>query len=98
VGSIRRKSTHLPSILKRPKTAFYIQIEAKNLRLESLHFSLPDEIQRSLALLGVRASDKGIEMTCHVDEKVPTMVVGDPHRLQQVLLNLAGNSLKFTHK
>ena len=76
----------------------YLQIESKSLRLESLEFCLPEEIERSLALLTVRARHKGIAMTCHIDADVPTLVVGDPHRLQQVVLNLAGNSLKFTHK
>src|SRR6185503_17477545 len=47
-------------------------------------------------LLGPRAHAKGLEIASDVDERLPSRVLGDPARLRQVLLNLAGNAIKFT--
>lgn len=60
-------------------------------------FALREEVGQSLALLQKGAREKGLQLSCHVSEGVPGRVVGDPLRLRQVLLNLAGNALKFTH-
>ena len=76
----------------------YSKIEAGKLEIESLDFDVRVTVGSVGALLGPRASDKGVEFTCNVNHRVPSLVKGDPGRLRQVLLNLAGNALKFTEK
>jgi signal transduction histidine kinase len=73
------------------------KIEAKNLQLEALTFGLREEVHQALALLDQGAREKGLALSFHVSERVPNMVVGDPMRLRQILLNLLSNALKFTH-
>jgi PAS domain S-box-containing protein len=73
------------------------KIEAKNLQLEALSFGLREEVHHALALLDRGAHEKGLALGCHVSGGVPNLVVGDPMRLRQILLNLLSNALKFTH-
>ncbi|GAQ92238.1 Putative histidine kinase containing cheY-homologous receiver domain and PAS domain [Klebsormidium nitens] len=75
----------------------FAKIEARNIGLESVPFALREEVGQSLALLQKGAREKGLQLSCHVSDGVPGRVVGDPLRLRQVLLNLVGNALKFTH-
>ena len=74
----------------------FSKIEADKLELELLPFDLRDTLGDALRALAVRAHEKGLELTCRVAPEVPGRVVGDPGRLRQVLLNLAGNGIKFT--
>src|SRR3954466_15651344 len=59
-------------------------------------FSLVTTVEDIVALLGPRAQAKGLEIVFDIDERLPERVVGDATRLRQVLLNLAGNAVKFT--
>lgn len=74
------------------------KIEAGHLEIESTPFDLVDTVERAVEVLALRAHQKGIELACRVGEDVPLAVLGDPHRLRQVLLNLLGNALKFTER
>jgi len=74
----------------------FSKIEAGKLTLETRAFSLAGLIEDAVELLAPRAQAKGIEIAAFVDESLPDMVMGDPARLRQVLLNLAGNAIKFT--
>src|SRR5690606_11870754 len=69
---------------------------ASKLELESIPFSLRDCIGRTGQTLSLRAAQKGLELVCRVAPDLPDRLVGDPGRLRQILINLIGNSLKFT--
>lgn len=76
----------------------YSKIEAGKLDLETLDFDLRALLDDFAAMLAMRAQDKGLEFVCAADPQIPTHLQGDPGRLRQVLLNLAGNAIKFTHR
>ncbi|HEY1215972.1 MAG TPA: response regulator, partial [Bryobacteraceae bacterium] len=74
----------------------FSKIEAGKLGLESIEFDLRNEVSNTLKTLGIRANEKRIELACDIDPQIPEVLVGDPGRLRQVLVNLVGNSIKFT--
>ena len=74
----------------------FSKIEAGKLDLESRPFTLATLVEETVELLSPRAQGKGIEIASFVDDCLPPMVTGDAARLRQVLLNLAGNAIKFT--
>jgi two-component system, sensor histidine kinase and response regulator len=74
----------------------FSKIEAGKLELESSLFSLMDCIEETLRPLAVRAHQKGLELTWTVDPQIPEQLMGDGTRLRQILINLAGNAVKFT--
>jgi CheY-like chemotaxis protein len=74
----------------------FSKIEAGKLELERVEFSLRESVGEALKTLALRAHDKGLELLYEVKPEVPDMVVGDPTRLRQVMVNLVGNAIKFT--
>ena len=74
------------------------KIESGKLELESAPFSLRRMLDQITRVLSVRASENGLLFCCRVPEGTPDAIVGDRMRLQQVLLNLAGNAIKFTER
>jgi TMAO reductase system sensor TorS len=74
----------------------FSKIEAGKLELEHIEFALREIIQETIEILVLRARAKGLELRCEIDPSVPAAVRGDPVRLRQVLINLAGNAIKFT--
>jgi signal transduction histidine kinase/CheY-like chemotaxis protein len=76
----------------------FSKVEAGKLQVDRVDFNLRDCLEDVLKAFGVRAAQKGLELACEVKEDVPEVVVGDPTRLRQVLVNLLGNALKFTEK
>ena len=75
----------------------FSKIEAKKLDLELLDFNLSAILNDFTAALTVQAAQKGLEIICRTDPDVPALLRGDPGRLRQILTNLAGNAIKFTH-
>ncbi len=74
----------------------YSKIEAGKIDLESRPFILSDLIEEITELLAPRAQARQLEIAAYIDERLPAEVIGDATRLRQVLLNLAGNAIKFT--
>ena len=74
----------------------YSKIEAGKIDLEHRPFALTALIEDITELLAPRAQARKLEIAAYVDERLPTEVIGDAARLRQVLLNLAGNAIKFT--
>ena len=75
----------------------FSKIEAHKLDLEELDFELPNLLDDFAATLAVQAHDKGLALRCSADPDVPVLLRGDPGRLRQILINLGGNAVKFTH-
>ncbi len=72
------------------------KIEADKLVLNHESFDLENLLNKQIDLMAMRAMKKGLELILRIGPNVPTRVEGDPHRLQQVLTNLASNAIKFT--
>jgi CheY-like chemotaxis protein len=76
----------------------FSKIEAGKMELESIPFDLRECLESALDLHAIKASEKGLELAYHVDEGVPSTIVGDVTRLRQILLNLLSNAIKFTEE
>lgn len=76
----------------------FSKIEAGQLDLEEINFNLDDVLENIRLLFGDRARDKNIDFEVRLTDDVPLDLIGDPFRLSQVLVNLAGNALKFIHQ
>jgi two-component system sensor histidine kinase/response regulator len=74
----------------------FSKIEAGKLDLEAIGFGLRECVGAMLKPLGMRADQKGIELTADIPADVPDHVIGDPMRLRQILINLTDNAIKFT--
>ena len=74
----------------------YSKIEAGKIDLERRPFALTALVEDITELLAPRAQARKLEIASYVDERLPAEVIGDAARLRQVLLNLAGNAIKFT--
>ena len=73
------------------------KIESGRLSLESIPFSLRDTVADTVGTMSVRAREQGITLKADIDPDLPHGFVGDPGRLRQILFNLIGNAVKFTH-
>ena len=76
----------------------FSKIESGKLDLEYLDFDLRTTLEDTADLLALRAADAGLELICQVNSEVPSYLRGDPGRLRQIITNLAGNAIKFTHE
>jgi CheY-like chemotaxis protein len=76
----------------------FSKIEAGKLDLESIEFDLQDSLDPTLKTLALRAHEKGLELNYRVEAEVPDVLVGDPGRLRQIVVNLTGNAIKFTEQ
>lgn len=74
------------------------KIEADKLVLEEIEFSIRDVLQKVIRLLSVKISQDNLELNCSISPEIPDILVGDPIRIRQILINLVGNAIKFTDK
>nr|WP_319493752.1 response regulator [uncultured Desulfobacter sp.] len=76
----------------------FSKIEAGKLDIESVQFDIDDVMAAAADLTTIKTSEKGLELLVHISPDVPRSLIGDPLRLKQILVNLAGNACKFTEQ
>lgn len=76
----------------------FSKIEAGKLEIAAIDFDLRAAVEDTAELLTVKAQEKGLELVCLIDPGIPALLRGDPGRLRQILVNLGGNAIKFTHR
>ena len=76
----------------------FSKVEAGKVELELRDFNLRDCLETTLKTIANRADEKGLELLCDIALDVPEVTCGDSTRLRQIILNLVGNSIKFTHE
>ena len=74
----------------------FSKIEAGKLELDPIPFDLRASLEERRRTLELRARQKGLDLTCNVSQEVPKILIGDPDRLRQIVVNLVGNAIKFT--
>jgi len=94
--TIERSANNLLSIIN--DVLDFSKLEAGKLMLEAIPFPLRATLDETLVLLAPSAHEKGLELTVVCDSNVPDNVIGDALRLQQILINLIGNAIKFTEQ
>jgi signal transduction histidine kinase/DNA-binding response OmpR family regulator len=76
----------------------FSKIESGNLELDYQTFDLRQCIEEVMDVFSMKAAQKGLDLVYQIDYQVSAQIISDRHRLRQVLLNLIGNAMKFTHK
>lgn len=76
----------------------FSKIESGSLELESVEFDLEVLATEILSLFSIRCSEKGLNSFCFIENNISPLILGDPIRIKQILLNLIGNALKFTQE
>jgi PAS domain S-box-containing protein len=72
------------------------KIEAGKLELDRVEMSFRETVEDAIKVLALRAGQKGLELAVRISPELPSIVLGDPGRLRQVVVNLVGNAIKFT--
>ncbi|QKG80875.1 ATP-binding protein [Tenuifilum thalassicum] len=96
VGILQNSSDHLLSVIN--DILDYSKLETGKLRLEQRVFSPRKVVENVVKLFEAKATEKELNILVNVDASIPEKMVGDDYRLQQVLINLVGNSIKFTNQ
>jgi signal transduction histidine kinase/CheY-like chemotaxis protein len=76
----------------------FSKIEAGQLSIEQVTFDLPELLEEVREMLAIKAEQKSLRLLVEVGDGIPRVYRGDPTRIRQVLVNLVGNAIKFTHK
>ncbi len=76
----------------------FSKIEQGKVKFESINFELQELVENVYQLMKFRAIEKGIEFNYSIAENVPAKLIGDPLRINQIILNLVNNAIKFTEK
>jgi PAS domain S-box-containing protein len=74
------------------------KLDSEKLKIEKIPFNLHKSFNTVLKLMKLRADEKGISLDLEIEPNTPIQVIGDPTRVEQILLNLIGNAIKFTNK
>ena len=76
----------------------FSKIEAGKMVIEKIEFSLQDMLLQTVRSIALRAHQKELELLLDIDPAIPQLLLGDPGRLRQIILNLIGNAIKFTEQ
>ncbi len=76
----------------------FSKIEAEKLELDTVDFSPEETVGSAVRIFALLAAQKSVQLTVRIDPRIPEVVAGDPVRFRQVLVNLVGNAVKFTHQ
>ncbi|MCX7746252.1 MAG: response regulator [Clostridia bacterium] len=76
----------------------FTKIEAGKMELEEIEFDIHQTVEKTVNSFAVSTQEKGLELTCYIEPDIPSFIIGDPGRIRQILINLVGNALKFTHQ
>lgn len=74
------------------------KVEAGRFQLDSEEFMLDELVDKTVEIMTMRANEKGLDLAAYIAPDVPCDLVGDPNRLQQILVNLISNAIKFTER
>jgi signal transduction histidine kinase/CheY-like chemotaxis protein len=96
LSKIQQSGEHLLGIIN--DILDFSKIESGKLEIETVPFSLYAVIDNVVNLISEQVEDKGLELLCHIDPEIPKVLLGDPLRLGQILINYANNAVKFTRK
>ncbi len=97
LGILRRSSNNLLELIN--DILDLSKVESGSFALEHVPFNLHgDVLDKATELMALRAQEKGLELLVSTASDVPTDLIGDPHRLRQVVVNLLGNAIKFTQR
>lgn len=96
INTIQRSGEHLLLLIN--DLLDLTRIEAQKVVLEEHAFHLPNFLTDIANMMQVRAEQKNLPFKCHFDSALPTHVKSDTRRLRQILINLLGNAIKFTHQ
>ncbi|PCI44401.1 MAG: hypothetical protein COB51_10250 [Moraxellaceae bacterium] len=76
----------------------YSKIESGKMDIESIEIPIRDLLDEAISLFSIRSSENTVELVTSVSDDIPLILLGDPTRIRQVLMNLVGNAFKFTSK
>jgi signal transduction histidine kinase/DNA-binding response OmpR family regulator len=76
----------------------FSKIESGKVEFENIPFDLNQKMNEIIKTFKFKAEEKKLKLTCEIDNRIPPQIVGDPYRLNQIILNLMSNGLKFTEK
>lgn len=76
----------------------FSKIEAGMMTIQNVNFNLRDLLNEHLKIINPRANQKGLKINLKINKDIPAYLIGDPIRINQVLLNLTGNAIKFTEQ
>ncbi len=96
VGILRRSSTTLLDLIN--DILDLARVESGHIGLEQIRFDLHEALDKVAELMTLRAQEKRLDLMVSIASDVPIGLIGDPHRLRQVIVNLVGNAIKFTER